>query len=101
MSTMPALNFNTYEMTCGNEPIQKSASSIKSKLEQCKHRQFSQDKRAQLANRDKENCFIVVKIVTSSLPYMMASLNDRKQTNILLSSLVSFLTFIIVTMSIG
>jgi len=36
MSTTPVLNFNTYEMTCGNEPIQKSASSNKSKLEQCK-----------------------------------------------------------------
>ena len=70
--------------------IQKSASSNKSKLEQCKQRQFSQDKHAQLAKRDKENCFIVATIVTSSLPYMMASLNDRKQTNILLSFLVSF-----------
>ena len=82
---MPVLNFNTYEMTCESEPIQKSASSNKSKLEQCKQRQFSQDKHAQLANRDKENCFIVVKIVTSSLPYMMASLNDRKQTFYFLS----------------
>ena len=88
MSTMPVLNFNT----CGNEPIQKSASSNESKLQQCKQRQFSQDKHAQLANRDKENCFIVVRIVTSSLPYMMASLNHRKQTNILLSFLVSFRT---------
>ena len=34
MSTMPVLNSNTYEMTCGNEPITKSASSNKSKLEQ-------------------------------------------------------------------
>ena len=89
MSTMPVLNFNTYEMTCGNEPIQKSASSNKCKLEECKQRQFSGDKHAQLANRDKENCFIVVRMVTSSLTYMMASLNDRKQTNILLSFLVS------------
>ena len=55
MSTMPVLNSNTYEMTCGNEPIQKSASSNKSKLEQCKQRQFSQDKHEPLANRDKEN----------------------------------------------
>ena len=70
--------------------IQKSASSTKSKLEQCKQRQFSQDNHAQLAKRDRENCFIAVTIVTSSLPYMMASLNDRKQTNILLSFLVSF-----------
>ena len=70
--------------------IQKSASSNKSKLELCKQRQFSQDKHAQLAKRDKENCFIVVTIVTSSLPYMTASLNDRKQTYILLSFLVSF-----------
>ena len=60
----------------------------KSKLQQCKQRQFSQDKHAQLASRDKENCFIVVKIVTSSFPYMMA----RKQTNILLTFLVSFRT---------
>ena len=90
---MPVLNSNTYEMTCGNEPITKSASSNKSKLEQCKQRQFSQDKYAQLASRDKENCFIVVKIVTSSsLPYMMASLNDRKQTNILFTFLVPFRT---------
>ena len=51
-----------------NEPVTKSASSNESKLEQCKQRQFSQDKHAQLASRDKENCFIVVKIVTSSLP---------------------------------
>ena len=55
MSTMPVLNFNTYEMTCGNEPIQKSASSNKSKLEQCKQRQLSQDEHVQLTNRDKEN----------------------------------------------
>ena len=41
MPTTPVLNSNTYEMTCGNEPIQKSASSNKSKLEQCKQRQFS------------------------------------------------------------
>ena len=75
-----------------NEPVTKSASSNESKLEQCKQRQFSQDKHAQLASRDKENCFIVVKIVTSSLPYMMARLNDRKQTNILLTFLVSFRT---------
>ena len=60
-STMPVLNSNTYEMTCGNEPITKSASSNKSKLKQCKQRQFSQDKHAQLASRDKENCFIVAK----------------------------------------
>ena len=85
MSTMPVLNSNTYEMAFGNEPIQKSASSTKSKLEQCKQRQFSQDKHAQLANRDKKNCFIVVKMVTSSSPYMIASLNDRTQPNILLS----------------
>ena len=58
MSTMPVLNSNTYEMTCGIEPIQKSTSSNKSKLEQCKQRQFSQDKHAHLANRDKENFFI-------------------------------------------
>ena len=82
---MPLLNSNTYGMTCKSEPIQKLASSNKSKLEQCKQRQFSQDRHAQLASRDKENCFIVVKIVTFSLPYMMTSLNDRKQTNILLS----------------
>ena len=31
MQTTPVLNSNTYEMTCGNEPIQKSASSNKSK----------------------------------------------------------------------
>ena len=68
-----------------NEPVTKSASSNESKLEQCKQRQFSQDKHAQLANRDKENCFIVVKMVTSSSPYMMGSLNDRTQANILLS----------------
>ena len=85
MSTTPVLNSNTYEMSFGNEPIQKSASSTKSKLEQCIQRQFSQDKHAQLANRDKENCFIVVKMVTSSSPYMMGSLNDRTQANILLS----------------
>ena len=58
--------------------IQISASSNKSKLEQCKQRQFSENKHAQLAKRDKENCFIVVTIVTTSLPYMMASLNDKK-----------------------
>ena len=46
LSTMPVLNSNTYEMTWGNEPITKSASSNKSKLEQCKQRQFSQDKHA-------------------------------------------------------
>ena len=80
-------------MTCGNEPITKSTSSNKSKLEQCKQRQFSQDKHAQLDSKNKENCFIVVKIVTSSLPYMVASLsNDRKETNILLTFLVSFRT---------
>ena len=60
---MPVLNSSTYEMTCGNEPIKKSASSNKSKLEQCKQRQFSHDKHVQLANIDKENCFIVVKMV--------------------------------------
>ena len=69
--------------------IQKSASSNNSKKEQCKQRQFSQDKHAQLAKRDEENCFIVVKIVTSSLPYMMASLHDRKQTNSFLSYCLS------------
>ena len=53
MSTMPVLNSSTYEMTCGNEPIKKSASSNKSKIEQCKQRQFSQDKHVQLANIDK------------------------------------------------
>jgi len=31
MQTTPVLNSNIYEMTCGNEPIQKSASSNKSK----------------------------------------------------------------------
>ena len=43
-----------------NEPITKSASSNKSKLhvEQCKQRQFSQDKHAHLAYRDKENFYI-------------------------------------------
>ena len=93
MSTNPVLNSNTYEMTCGNESITKSASPNKNKFgtNNCKQRRFSQDKYAQLASRDKENCFIVVKIVTSSLPYMMASLNDRKQTNILLTFLVSFI----------
>ena len=62
---MPVLNSSTYEMTCGNEQIknQKIKYSNKSKLEQCKQRQFSQDKHVQLANRDKENCFIVVKMV--------------------------------------
>ena len=59
---MPVLNSSTYEMTCGNEQIKKS-NNQKSKLEQCKQRQFSQDKHVQLANRDKENCFIVVKMV--------------------------------------
>ena len=73
--------------------LKQSASPNESKLEQCKKRQFSQDKHAQLASRDKENCFIGVKIVTSSLPDMMASLsNDRKKTNILLTFLVSFRT---------
>ena len=52
---------------------------------------FSQDKHKQLASRDKENCFIVVKIVTFSLPDVMAS-DDRKQTNILLTFFVSFRT---------
>ena len=62
---MPVLNSSTYEMTCGNEQIKnkKIKYSNKSKLEQCKQRQFSQDKHVQLANRDKENCFIVVKMV--------------------------------------
>ena len=95
MSTNPVLNSNTYEMTCGNESITKSASPNKNKFgtNNCKQRRFSQDKYAQLASRDKENCFIVVKIVTSSsLPYMMASLSDRKQTNISLTFLVSFRT---------
>ena len=55
MSTMPLQNSNTFEMICGNEPIQKSATSNKSKLEQCKQRQFSQDKHAELVNRHKEN----------------------------------------------
>ena len=55
MSTIPVPNSNTYEMTCGNEPIQKSASSNKSELEQCKQKQFSQDKNAPLVNGDKEN----------------------------------------------
>ena len=55
---MPVLNSSTYEMTCGNEQIknQKIKYSNKSKLEQCKQRQFSQDKHVQLANIDKENC---------------------------------------------
>ena len=55
MSTIPVPNSNTYEMTCGNEPIQKSASSNKSELEQCKQKQFSQDKHALLVYGDKEN----------------------------------------------
>ena len=55
MSTIPVPNSNTYEMTCGNEPIQKSASSNKSELEQCKQKQFSQDKNAPLVNGDKKN----------------------------------------------
>ena len=82
MSTMPVLNFNTYEMAW---EFKNQQAQIKANWNKCKQRQFSQDKHAQLAKRDKENCFIVVTTVTSSLPYMMASLNDRKQTNILLS----------------
>ena len=63
MSTMPVLNSNTYEMTCGNESITKSASPNKNKFgtNNCKQRRFSQDKYAQLASRDKENCFIEAK----------------------------------------
>ena len=73
--------------------LQNQQVQIKANLEQCKQRRFSQDRHAQLSSRDKKNCFIVVKIVTSSsLPYMMASLNDRKQTNISLTFLVSFRT---------
>ena len=46
--------------------LQNQQVQIKENLEQCKQRRFSQDKHAQLASRDKGNCFIVVKIVTSS-----------------------------------
>ena len=54
MSTMSVLNSNSYELSCRNEPIQKSATSNKSKLEQCNQRQFSEDKHAEPVNRDKE-----------------------------------------------
>ena len=75
-------------MTCGNEPITKSPGSNKSKLEQCKQRQFSQDKHAQLASRDKENCFNCGK----DSNFFITIYDDRKQTNILLTLLVSFRT---------